>query len=95
MVGLRKCSPQDEAEDKSRDCPEGCLALLMHLGPKWVQNWDAAVPFCATSLRIFFSCWVSPLVKFLVCALPQARISAAYQGLRAVSLLQSEAVVWC
>lgn len=95
MVGLRKCSPQDEAEDKSRDCPEGCPALLMHLGPKWVQNWDAAVPFCASSLRIFLSCCVSPLVKFLVCALSQARISAAFQGLRAVSLLQSEAVVWC
>lgn len=28
MVGLRKHLPQDKAEGKPRDYPEGCLALL-------------------------------------------------------------------
>lgn len=65
----------------------------MHLDPKWVQNWDAAVPFCASPHpRIFFSCCISHLVRLLVGALPQGRIAAPYQGLRAVSLLQSKAL---
>lgn len=64
----------------------------MHLDPKWVQKWGAAVPFCASPcLLIFLSCCTLRLVRFLVCGLPQARIAAAYQGLRAVSLLESKA----
>lgn len=68
----------------------------MHLDPKQVQNQDAVVPSCASPcLRFFLYRCILHLVKFLVCALPWPRIVAAYQGLRAVSLLEGKAAGWC
>lgn len=93
-MGLRKRLPQDRAEGKPRDYPEVCLALLRVPWCIWTQSGcrTGMLQFSSVSLLACeFSC-VSHLVRFLVCALPQARIAAPYQGLRAVSLFQSKAV---
>lgn len=68
----------------------------MHWDPQWVHNWDTVVPSCASPhLHIFLSCYILPHVRFLVCALLQARVASACQGLRAGSLLESKAAGWC
>lgn len=99
MVGLGKCSPQDEAGGEPGEAawrlPCSSEGALMHLDPKRPQNWDAMVPSCASPrLRIFLSHCILHLVRFLVCALRPARIATAYQGLRAVSLLEKAARQW-